>query len=325
MGLLVPVAETILAEHRYKKITGNVLFIGRQTTYLDEPSLGRLLNKYGLTVPPGFKYEYDTETRGANGLRLITDRCFMRSIGVEKTDFLDVTDYEGAEIVHDLGYPVPSSMTERYDFIYNGGCFDNMFNPGVAIINLSKMLRPGGRVVCLESASSWNTPYLMFSPAWFWDYYVTNAFTDCKIYMASYHDSDDLFFGPCHWFSVNVMGHRNGASPEAIENNHLVLITVAEKGRDSTTERQPIQDQYRVDSALRAEFEEKVAAMRRCPRPIIPGTEEKNSYEAYLTPLGKIGVGVHPAPHVRRFKKFVRRNQRALQIVGKIMKRELTY
>lgn len=326
MGLLVPVAEAIVAEHCYRKIEGDVLFIGRQTTFIDAKSLDLLLGKYGLSVPAGFTYEFDSETRGASGQRFITDRCLMRSIGIEKVNFLDVTDYEGADIVHDLGYPVPDSLLDRYDFIYNGGCFDNMFNPGVAMINLSKMLRSGGRVVCLESASSWNSPYLIYSPGWFWDYYVTNAFADCKIYIGSYHDNDDLFYGPWDWYYVNLTSansDKNGGPPEAIENNHLVIITVSEKGESSTSERQPIQHQYRLDDRLRKEFDRNAETMRVCKRPIILGREGKECYDQYLTPLGKIGVGIHFRPFDQRLKKIVRRNRNALSTVVKVFKREL--
>jgi SAM-dependent methyltransferase len=324
MGLLLPVEEVIFTEHCYKKIEGNALFIGRQTTYLDENSLNLLLKKYGLSLSAGFTYEYDHKTIGAKGQNFITERCFMRSIGVGKVDCLDVTDYEGAEIVHDLGYPVPESLLNRYDFIYNGGCFDNMFNPGVAIVNLSKMLRPGGRVVCLESVSSWNCPYIMFSPAWFWDYYVTNGFTDCKVYIASYHDTEELFFGPCDWYFANLEADRNGAPPEAIENNHLVIVTIAEKGSASTSERQPIQDQYRLDDGWRKQFDKNVESMRSCKRPIVLGRNGKENYPEYLTHLGKIGVGIHPQPAIRRFKKFVRRNITAARIVANMLRREFT-
>src|SRR5688572_28944649 len=112
----------------------------------------------------------------------------MRSLGVKKIYSLDVTDYERADIVHDLGYSVPDTLHERFDFIYNGGCLDNMFNPGMAMINFSKMLRPGGRVVCMEAASSWCAPYIIYSPGWFSDYYVANGFADCKVYLGSYYD-----------------------------------------------------------------------------------------------------------------------------------------
>jgi hypothetical protein len=325
MGLQVPVAEAILAEHRYRKIEGNVLFVGRQTTFLDEKSLGRLLGKHGLALPEEFTFEFDTETRGADGQRFITDRCFMRSLGVDNVNFLDVTDYEGADIVHDLGYPIPDSLRDRYDFIYDGGCFDNMFNPGVAIVNLSKMLRPGGRVICFESVSSWNSPYLMYSPGWFWDYYVVNGFFDCKIYIGSFRDADELALGPWGWFYVNIAGakndwqERNGRPPAARENNHLVLVSIAEKGPHSTSDRQPIQLQYRVNKDLIDECEKNAHAMRACPRPVILGSDGTQHYDRYVTPLGRIGDGIHPRSAGLRCEKFIRRNLRALKIIVRML------
>lgn len=320
MGMTIPVAEAIVAEHCYKKIRGEVLFIGRQTVMLDEIELNVLLKKYGLSLPVGFAYEFDSETRGAKGQHFITDRCFMKSLGVEKVSFLDVTDYEGADIVHDLGYTVPDTLSDRYDFIYNGGCFDNMFSPGVAIVNLSKMLRSGGRVICLESASSWNSAYLMYSPGWFWDYYVTNGFTDCKIYLGSFYEGYDFGFGPWKLYYVNLRGKRNtwqetnGPSPAPRANNHFMIISIAEKGVGSTSERQPIQLQYRVDEALANDCKEKEDAIRSCPRPVM-FAHKGQIFDQYLTLLGKIGDGVHSQTFMNRIKYTVRRYLRALKIV----------
>lgn len=324
MGLLTPIAEVLLAEHSYKKISGEVLFIGRQTTFQDEQSLNRLLAKYGLALPQDFKCEYDTETRGAEGQRFLTDRCLMRSLGVEKVNFLDVTDYEGADVVHDLGYPVPEKLVGKYDFIYNGGCLDNMFNPGVALTNLSKMLRPGGRVVCFESASSRNSPYLMYSPGWFWDYYVMNAFNDCKVYIGSFYDGDEFTLGPWDWFYVNMLGkncdwqEQNGPAPMARENNHLVIVSIAEKGENSTSDRQPIQLQYRVDPGLQAECLRNAKAMAACARPVM-FSDKGRRFDDYLTYVGKIGLNIHPRSPGQAVVSFVRRNLRALKVVSRIV------
>lgn len=325
MGLHVPVAEFLLVEHLYKKIEGDILFIGRQTTFQDEDSLARLMAKYNLSLPTGFTYEYDTETRGASERRYITDRCFMRAIGVtKKVNFLDVTDYEGADIVHDLGYPVPSSLEGRYDFIFNGGCFDNMFNPGVAITNLSKMLRPGGRVVCFESADSWNSPYLMYSPGWFWDYYVTNAFADSKIYIGSFHDGDELAVGPWDWYYINMQGAKctwqetNGPAPAARENNHLVIISIAEKGEKSTADRQPIQLQYRVNEALAQECKRNAEAMRSSLRPVVLASEGQK-FDHYATYLGKLGKGFQLRSFTGQKFPLVRRSLRAMKVISRIL------
>jgi SAM-dependent methyltransferase len=278
MGLLAPVAEFILSEHAHRAIEGEVLFVGRQTTFFDEPSFSALLEKYGLTRPPGAA-EIDTSTVGGRGGRFVTDRYFMRALGIEKLRFVDVSDYEGADIVWDLGYPVEPSLHERFDFIYNGGCLDNMFNPAGAIVNFSKMLKPGGRVVCMESASSWNAPYLMFSPGWFFDYYATNGFCDCKVYVCSYRTNDDLCFGPWDLFYFDWALAKNGQSPEAIHSNHLLVMVVAEKADNSTAEKQPIQFQYR-SAELNEEFERRVRRFAESRRPVITGVHDQRSAKA---------------------------------------------
>lgn len=281
MGLLAPVADFLLHEHSYKRITGEVLFIGRQTVFLDEISLKPMLYKHGITDPLPLPIQYDSETVGVQG-QCITDRYFMRCLGVPRVRFMDVSDYEGADIVHDLGYPVPKELHNSFDFIYNGGCLDNMFNPGEAMMNLSKMLKPGGRIVCMESASSWNSPYLMYSPGWFHDYYATNGFVDCKVYVCSYPSNDELFYGPWKTFYFDIKQNKNGGPPEAIYGNHLILLTIAEKGKDSTSDRQPIQFQYRHDKKLNESLDLAETSFRNSPRPIINGIKV-NGAKSYGT------------------------------------------
>jgi SAM-dependent methyltransferase len=312
MGLLAPVAEFLLTEHRHRPIKGDVLFVGRQTVFLNEASLSFLLRKYGMDAPPPTPVEFDSATVGSMQGKFVTDRYFMKCLGVDRLRFIDVSDYEGADIVADLGYPVDASLHGKFDFIYNGGCFDNMFNPGQAMMNLSRMLKPGGRIVCLESASSYNSPYLIYSPGWFFDYYATNTFADCKIYVCSYRDTPQLFFGPWDAFYFDWRLAKNGPSPEAKFNNHLLLLTIAEKGAQSTSDRQPIQFQYRHDAQLNAEFEKNVATFNASPRPILNGFSSAEPppspgrlarigdrlgvtlyrSESYLRPLGKLGLGI---------------------------------
>src|SRR5258708_7525361 len=319
MGLLAPVAEFFLAEHHFKPITGNVLFVGRQTTFLNQKSLSVLLNKFDVAAVPAGDVEFDTSTWGAKSGQYITDRYFMKTLGIEDLRFVDVSDYEGADIVADLGYPVDSSLHGKFDFIYNGGCLDNMFNPATAMANFSRMLKPGGRVVCMESASSFNSPYLMYSPGWFFDYYVTNGFSDCKVYVCSYRNLSELFFGPWNLFYYDWQRNKNGPSPEAKYNNHLILLTIAEKSVQATSDTQPIQYQYRNDPKLNIEFEENVSKFAKSKRPIINSQlmDEDSSLlgryshllsrvsdqlritlyrsQSHLRPLGKLGANIPKA------------------------------
>ena len=157
---------------------------------------------------------------------------------------LDQSNYEGADIVWDLGYPVPEDLHNKFDFIFNGGCLDNLFNPAQAMMNFTQMLKAEGRLVCMESASSFNSPYLMYSPGWFCDYYEANQFEMWKAYICSYRNTRELFYGPWRWFEYDQTKNRNGPSP-ATKGNNLLVVSLAQKGLETTHDKQPIQYQYR--------------------------------------------------------------------------------
>lgn len=198
MGLPTPVAEMMFFESQYKKLYGNIGFIGRQTTYLTERTLQYLGDKYNITAPKGFSIERDHSTLNAGQEfifnkkqedSLITDRCLMNFLGAENFLSIDVSNYEGADVVCDLSYQIPNNLHSKFDFIFNGSCLDNIFNPSMALSNLSKMLRPKGRLMMIEHGSFFNGPYTVFSPGWFFDFFVENNYEDVIIYAALFKDN----------------------------------------------------------------------------------------------------------------------------------------
>jgi hypothetical protein len=292
MALLNPLAEFLIREHSIRPLGPDILFIGRQTVPLSLEALNTILGHYGLINQALGEVEYDRETRAAEDKRFITDRYFMKSLGIDKFHALDVTDYEGADIVWDLGEPIPETFYGKYDFIYNGSCLDNMFNPGVALINLSKLLKPHGRMVNIESASSWNNPYLIFSPGWFYDFYVVNSYARCEIYLVSYQNNDELFYGPWEMQFVNVPSNPDGAPPEAPRGIHLVLLTIAEKSDSSTDAVQPVQAQYRATKELKDAFRCSEASLQAGSRPLLNGHTIDPANAAYLVDVGRFGLGL---------------------------------
>jgi SAM-dependent methyltransferase len=159
--------------------------------------------------------------------------------------YMDQSDYEGAEIIWDLGNPVPTHWDETYDFIYDGGSLDNMFNPAQAMMNFTRMLKPDGRMVCMAAASSFPDPYLMFSPGWFNDYYEFNRFKSWTVYVCMYRSKQQLLYGPWERYRYGIEKDKNGSPPPAEMNRDWLVLTIAEKGPDTTSDVQPIQYQYR--------------------------------------------------------------------------------
>ena len=120
---------------------------------------------------------YDnTRFSNAWGIKTIRDDFFWTSLGANYKS-IDVTDYEGADIIHDLSVPIPTALERQFDFIFEGSCLDNIFNPAQALINLSKMLRRGGKMILMNHFDSFNGPYVMFSPQWFTDFFIINEYS----------------------------------------------------------------------------------------------------------------------------------------------------
>src|SRR4029077_11632784 len=111
---------------------------------------------------------------------IVTDRSIFRALGIDSVKALDVSPYEGAEIVHNLCQPIPDSLRECADFIVDGSTLDNVFDPAMALRNLAAMLKPGGRALLINAWSPRDGSYQLCSPAWYFDFFVANGFAECK-------------------------------------------------------------------------------------------------------------------------------------------------
>lgn len=247
MGIPAPLAEFFLAEHQFQSLSGNILSCGRQTILFDEKILERLLQNRAVQTRRSNAVQIDrmtTEAKQSPEMKFITDESFFGSFSDAQYDVLDVSDYEGATIIHDLCKPLPAELVGRFDFIFNGSVLDNIFDPAAALRNISLMLKPNGRVMHIEMASNLAFEYLIYSPDWFLDYYVANGYSDCKVYVCTFHDVDELKYGPWRVFSYSPRSGA-GCSLREVVTDHAVLVVVAEKNADSTWDRSPIQWCYR--------------------------------------------------------------------------------
>ena len=79
----------------------------------------------------------------------------LHALGYPPIDALDFTDAEGAQHVHDLNYPVPDTLRERFDIVIDGGTTEHIFYIGQAIDNCYAMLKPGGLMLGYIAADGW--------------------------------------------------------------------------------------------------------------------------------------------------------------------------
>ena len=247
------VAKLLVREHLHKPLPDNVLTLGRQTISMSYEQVLELFKQEGY-IPPekildNIKPYLDEETRYGKGNNYITDKVFFGLLGIKNIKSMDVTDYENADIIHNLNYPIPNDLIGQFDFIIDGGTFDHLFDVRVAFENIVKLLRPGGRILQWNAASNFTgAAYISFGPDMFFDYYTINRFADCKVYIAEVNDPGQQEFWDFFIF--------DGNSEYALfkSNKFQMTVVFAEKDLDSTGDIMPVQRQYR-DERLTEFFE----------------------------------------------------------------------
>ena len=143
MSIMSQLALFLVKEHKYKAITGNLVLVGRQKVNLSLEQAIVMLNSEGVAQRPDADIQMDESTVGATG-KTLTDHSFLSLFSDAKVSALDITDYEGAEHIHDMNEPLPDHLEGIADFILDGGSIDNIFDAPATIRNISRMLRPGG-------------------------------------------------------------------------------------------------------------------------------------------------------------------------------------
>jgi SAM-dependent methyltransferase len=238
MGIAPYVAQAIIREHRYRPIRGDVLLLGRQTIEFSREQAADMIRTNGL-VPSALPEDdsiIDRRTLRAEGQNFIRDDVFFQLLGVPGIRALDHSDYEGAEIIHDLNKPIPSEFENTADFILDGSTLDNLFSPSTAIQSVARMLRPGGRFLAVNMGSVHSNPYTVMTPYWFMDFFSLNRFSDCRVYVTTHGDRGEL-----NVYATDPTD-RLGLAFVPIEVTGITVF--AEKGTDSTWNEIPSQRYY---------------------------------------------------------------------------------
>lgn len=80
---------------------------------------------------------------------------FFRGVGLGEMEAMDFSDYEGATHVHDLNQPVPEEMHGQFDFIFDGGTIEHVFDAPQALRNVFHMLKDGGVFASANGLNGW--------------------------------------------------------------------------------------------------------------------------------------------------------------------------
>jgi len=130
---------------------GRTLTLGRQQ-YFDHAACRQVLKEYGYPVD---------NHQGTPGY---ADEVF-KTMGVQQLESIDYSAYEHATIIHDMNQPIPGELENAFDFIYDGGTLEHVFNIAVALKNCQLMVKPGGYILLtLVTNNYMGHGFYQFSP-----------------------------------------------------------------------------------------------------------------------------------------------------------------
>lgn len=278
MGLDIGIIEALSRERSYRGLGDDVLLIGRQTIYCTPKQALEKCAELGIDVShlriDDIDVDHTTTNRiaGFESERLITDVALLRLLGATNVRALDHSNYENAEIVHDLNLPLPDGLKGCADLILDGSTLDNVFNPAMALKNFAELLRPGGRLLAGNMYSNHSFPYTMVTPLWLLDYFVINGFIDCKVYIivCPNHDPAGRMAAECDVFTINLdtLMDPNSSVSAFVSPHFMTTVVVAEKGPQSTSDRIPSQGHYRSPDEWTI-YRRNLAVIRESDRPHI--------------------------------------------------------
>jgi SAM-dependent methyltransferase len=122
------------------------------------------------------------DVHGLNSDRY-ADRFFAMLLGAQKVTSLDVSDYEGCDLIHDMNLPIAPIYHEQFDAVVDGGSIEHVFNFPIAMANCMKVLKKNGNLFILTTANNhMGHGFYQFSPDLFFRIFRReNGFEICEI------------------------------------------------------------------------------------------------------------------------------------------------
>ena len=146
---------------------GNVLTLGRLGNQIDT----KKLKLFGLENNKAFYKEY-------------SDEILIEYLGAKSVDSIDNSDFESANIIHDMNNEL-NDIIKKYDTIIDIGTSEHVFNINQNLKNISKLCKTGGRIIhCLPANNQCGHGFWQFSPELFFSLYnESNGYKSTRLHL----------------------------------------------------------------------------------------------------------------------------------------------
>lgn len=161
MGLSLQSIKFVLQAYQSGVRFGRTLTLGRQHVVASPRGIVDAL-KNTPDLPPSFDPQKVRQALEKTTWRFDIVAEAMGATSVMACDF---SDYEGAEIIHDMNNPIAPELEEGFDVVIDGGTLEHVFNFPVAIANAMRLTKVGGFLILFTPANNFfGHGFYQFSP-----------------------------------------------------------------------------------------------------------------------------------------------------------------
>ena len=228
MGITNNCVKFLAYSHRSGIDFKKTAMLGRQRLYADIHLINRVLSKVGIDVLLNSNEEFA--------------ESLFQALGAIEVDSLDLSNFEGASVQHDLNTPIHEKLKSQYSVVFDGGTLEHVFNYPMAIQNCMNMLEQGGHLISITPANNQcGHGFYQFSPELYYSMgHFINGFKVKAIFLAVVEKGAVIN----DWFEVK--DPMKAQSRVAVVNNSptymMVIIEKTDEFRIGTT--YPYQTDY---------------------------------------------------------------------------------
>jgi SAM-dependent methyltransferase len=175
----------------------------------------------------------------------------LSAMGANQIDAMDVSNFEGATIVHDLNEPLPARLRSQYDAVIDSGTLEHIFNVPTACRNIMDALKVGGHFFAALPANNYcGHGFYQFSAEFFYrTFSEDNGFEVRKLFVAPFYVAGKWLDGPV--FEVSDPEEMR-SRVEIVGNRKMMFLVQARKtAQRSPFAKWPQQSDYAVAWAQR--------------------------------------------------------------------------
>lgn len=225
MGIDTTSFNAIMMAKSYITSYKKILTLGRQCIHIGKDKFEELAVKFDPNLVKSYDHYCDN---------------LYRDIGFESIDSMDYSGYEGASILQDLNKPF--LLDKKYDFIYDGGTTEHVFNISQAMENIINLLEINGiycSVTCNNNYSGHG--FYQFSPEFFLSIFKEEyGMSLLRLYIAEVDSLEDKW--------IDVKNYGSGRNTSKFDSTKEVyIIAIAKKisnNRQSFQALPPQQNSY---------------------------------------------------------------------------------